>query len=75
MFGLLCLFKERGDEINLIVATDGSLGSSNPTSNLAKIRADETRDALKELSIPKLLKIKDGQLGNEFLHQKKYSMK
>ena len=40
MFGLLCLFKERGDEINLIVATDGSLGSSNPTSNLAKIRAD-----------------------------------
>ena len=71
MFGLLCLFKERGDEINLIVATDGSLGSSNPTSNLAKIRADETRDALKELSIPKLLKIKDGQLGNEFLHKKK----
>ena len=63
MFGLLCLFKERGDEINLIVATDGSLGSSNPTSNLAKIRADETRDALKELSIPKLLKIKTVNLG------------
>ena len=70
MFGLLCLFKERGDEINLIVATDGSLGSSNPTSNLSKIRANETKDALKEFSIPKLLKIKDGELGNEFLHQK-----
>ena len=27
MFGLLCLFKERGDQINLIVATDGSLVS------------------------------------------------
>ncbi len=71
MFGLLCLFKERGDEINLIVATDGSLGSSKPTANLAAIRANETREALKELSIPKILKIKDGQLGNEFSHQKK----
>ena len=71
MFGLLCLFKERGDEINLIVATDGSLGSSSPTLTLKKIRANETKDALRDLSIPKLLKIKDGQLGNDFLHQKK----
>ena len=42
MFGLLCLFKKRGDKINSIVATDGSLGSAKPDPKLAKVRANET---------------------------------
>ena len=71
MFGLLCLFKKRGDKINSIVATDGSLGSAKPDPKLAKVRANETKYALKELCIPTLLDIKDGQLGNQISHQRK----
>lgn len=71
MFGLLCLFKKRGDTINSIVATDGSLGSAKPDPKLAKVRANETKHALKELCIPTLLNIKDGQLGNQISHQRK----
>ena len=44
---------------SILVATDGSLGSAKPDPKLAKVRANETKHALKDLCIPtlKLLKM------------------
>ena len=34
MYGILALFKNRGDIVNTIIATDGSLGGEGPKRNL-----------------------------------------
>lgn len=70
MFGLLYLFKKRGDLVKIVIATDGSLGSSETISNLSEIRLKETQKGLKEISSPIMLNIKDGHLGDDITHKK-----
>ena len=70
MFGLLCCFKQKGNEISMIVATDGSLGGNNLKNKLVINRKTETKKGLKKLGIPLFLNIKDGSLGNEAKHTK-----
>ena len=70
MFGLLAAFKKEGKELHLIVATDGSLGGLDSPSNLKKIRAKETKSALKNLGKLHLLGLPDGHLGDDISHRK-----
>lgn len=62
MFGLLSIYLERGDEINLIVATDGSAGSVSTNKNLAQIRKNETIKALQDIAVPDMLGFHDSML-------------
>ena len=70
MFGLLTLFKERGDQIFLMIATDGSMGGANKGELLKEKRKLETISALKKLSLPVFLDIPDGELGDDLQHKK-----
>ena len=70
MFGLLTLFKERGDQIFLMIATDGSMGGANKGELLKEKRKLETISALKKLSLPVFLDIPDGELGDDPQHKK-----
>jgi len=70
MFGLLTLFKERGDEVYLMIATDGSMGGANKGELLKNKRKFETISALKNLSSPIFLDITDGELGDDSQHKK-----
>jgi len=70
MFGLLTLFKERGDQVFLIIATDGSMGGTNKGEILKNKREIETISALKNLSLPIFLEIPDGELGDDPQHKK-----
>ena len=70
MFGLLTLFKERGDEVYLMIATDGSLGGANKGELLKNKRKLETIAALNNLSSPVFLNIPDGELGDDPQHKK-----
>jgi len=70
MFGLLTLFKERGDEIYLMIATDGSLGGANKGELLKNKRKLEAITALKNLSSPIFLDITDSELGDDPQHKK-----
>ena len=63
MYGILSCFKKNGNKIFLTVATDGSQGGKNVNNNLSGIRALETKKALKNLGILKLLNLRDGNLG------------
>ena len=65
MFGLISVLRERGDEIHLIVATDGSLGGDKKKYNLKKVRSAETSKALKNLGKVHLLGLSDGFLGDD----------
>ena len=62
MFGLLSVYANRGDQIGLIIATDGAAGSVLSNKSLSNIREIETRKALKDLGDPNLLGIPDGHL-------------
>ena len=62
MFGLLSICVNRGDEISLIVATDGSAGSVSINKNLVQIRKNETTKALQDIGIPDMLGFHDGML-------------
>lgn len=70
MFGLLMIFKNRGDHVSLIVATDGSQGGKISGEKLQKTRAVETTLGLKKLGKPILLNFPDGQLGEQIDHKK-----
>ena len=70
MFGLLSVLKKEDNELHLIVATDGSLGGTDSPSDLKKIRAKETKLALKNLGKLHLLDLPDGRLGDEISHKK-----
>ena len=63
MYGLLSIYKNRGDEVLLCVATDGSLGGSEHGEELALKRKNETIEGLKLLGKPDFLNLKDGRLG------------
>ena len=65
MFGFLNACLERGDNIFMAVATDGSLGGIQPGQKLANIRESETKTALFNLGTPKMLGFTDGNLHNE----------
>ena len=63
MYGFLAACRERGDKINLIVATDGAAGGSKPGPELARTRSNEARNGLRKLGKADLLGLPDGQLG------------
>ncbi len=67
MFGLLMLCKQRGDEVNCIIATDGSQGGKG-IKDLKSKRYAETKKALDILCKPKLLNFPDGKLGLDTNH-------
>ena len=55
-YGLLAACKDRGDEVHLAVATDGSAGAvAGQDNTLAERRAAETKVALSLLAAPVLL--------------------
>jgi len=62
MYGFLAAGRDRGDQINLIVATDGAAGGDEPGPELACRRAGEARDGLQHLGVPRLLDLPDGRL-------------
>jgi len=62
MYGMLSVYLNRGDEIYMIVVTDGSAGDVLAKSNLAEIRKQETTNALKRFGKPIFLEFSDGQL-------------
>ena len=49
MYGFLASCKSRGDEIYMIVATDGGAGKVIEKSNIVEIRKNETIMGLKKL--------------------------
>ena len=62
-YGLLAACKDRGDELHLAVATDGSAGAvAGQDNTLAERRAAETKIALSLLAAPVLLGLPDGVL-------------
>ena len=64
MFGLLSVYLSRGDEIGLIVATDGAVGNVLSNKSLSIIRKKETINALMNLGKPDLLEFPDGKLSD-----------
>ena len=64
MFGLLSIYSNRGDEIGMIVATDGAAGNVISNKSLSKKRKKETINALMDLGEPDLLGFPDGQLSD-----------
>lgn len=61
-YGFLAACRERGDRLNLIVATDGAAGGPEPGPALAQRRADEAVAGLAELGVPVMLDLPDGRL-------------
>lgn len=70
MYGLLSIFKDRGDQIFTIIATDGGKGGADKKEILIKKRMQESNLALKNLSTPIFLGIPDGELGDDPHHKK-----
>ena len=68
MFGILCHFKNKGDSVNLLIATDGSLGGKGNKENLKNKRKNEAVLGLKYLGKPLFLEIQDGMLGAKENH-------
>ena len=64
MYGLLAAAAARGDNLHLVVATDGAAGGSDPGPALAKQRAAEARVGLAELGDAHLLNLPDGHLSS-----------
>ena len=62
MYGLVALYKKRGDTIHLAVATDGAAGKLNNFKNLKVTREYETINALKLIGTPDFLGLPDGKL-------------
>ena len=70
MYGLLTIFKERGDEIITIIVTDDSKGGRQKGDILKKKRKKEALLGLKKLASPIFLDIPDGELGDDPEHKK-----
>jgi len=68
MFGLISIFKDRGDQIFTMIATDGGKGGSVMDELLIQKRKKETIDGLLQLSKPIFLNIPDGELGEKHQH-------
>ena len=52
MYGLISIFKKRGNQVFTMVATDGARGGYQKDDLLIKQRAKETISSLKDLSTP-----------------------
>tara|TARA_A100001015_G_scaffold310795_1_gene412828 strand:+ start:4779 stop:5468 length:690 start_codon:yes stop_codon:yes gene_type:complete len=70
MYGLVCIYKNEGNQVFTMVATDGAKGGSQQDEFLIKQRAEETTAGLKNLSTPIFLNIPDSELGEDSVHQK-----
>ena len=70
MFGFLLICKLNDHNIEMTIATDGSLGGVTKDDNLSKKRKKETIRGLKLLGKPSFLDIPDGFLGNSSEHLK-----
>ncbi len=70
MYGLLSIYKNNGNQIYAMIATDGSKGGTQKSFDLVKKRAEETVAGLKKLSLPIFLNIPDGELGEDPAHRK-----
>ncbi len=70
MYGLLSIFKNRGDEVFTMIATDGAKGGAIKEELLIKKRKKETILGLKKLALPIFLNIPDGELGVDPMHKK-----
>ena len=64
MYGLLAKCKNRGDQIDMIVVTDGAAGNVKINKNLKAIRKKETCNGLKNLGKPVFFDLPDGKLSN-----------
>lgn len=77
MYGCLAAMKARGDQLTLIVATDGAKGvtldGDKPGAELAAKRAIETHQGLAKLGTPQLLGLPDGGLSTAPDAQEKIS--
>ena len=62
MFGLLSIFKERGDNVITMIATDGAAGSKKFDSELKNKRYREALLGLKKINKPIFLDESDGNL-------------
>ena len=62
-YGTLAACRDRGDRVNLVVATDGAAGGDDPGPALAASRAIEAQRGLSRLGDPILLELPDGRLG------------
>ena len=62
MYGFLSICRDRGDQIFLGIATDGSAGGEHKGLELSKKRKNETTKALCDFSKPKFLNSQDGKL-------------
>ncbi|MDC0092790.1 PIG-L family deacetylase [Alphaproteobacteria bacterium] len=70
MYGLVSIFKEKGNQVFTIIATDGAKGGSLPDDLLIKKREEETIGGLKKISAPIFLNIPDSELGYDPIHKK-----
>ena len=70
MYGLVSIYKNEGNQVFTMVATDGAKGGSQEDDLLTKQRAEETTAGLKDLSAPIFLNIPDGELGETPEHKK-----
>ena len=73
MFGFLKACIDRGDNVFVSVATDGSKGNIKTQANLAKIRHNETKKGLVEIGKPIMLDFEDGNLHDEKSAKEKIS--
>ncbi len=70
MYGLVSIYKNEGNQVFTMVATDGAKGGSQQDDILIKQRAEETTAGLKDLAAPIFLNIPDSELGEDPVHQK-----
>ena len=70
MYGLVCIYKNEGNQVFTMIATDGAKGGSQEDNLLTKQRAEEATAGLKDLSTPIFLNIPDSELGEDPVHQK-----
>lgn len=71
MYGFLCICRDRGDQIFLSIATDGSAGGDKKGIDLSKKRYEETINALYDFARPTFLNSEDGKLSydNSFVYK------
>jgi len=63
MFGALCAYAARGDELAFAIATDGSKGGKGDPGALSRLRKQEASDAAALIGVtPQFLDFPDGEL-------------
>ncbi len=70
MYGLVSIYKKRGNEVYTMIATDGAKGGVPGDKHLSFKREQEAIEGLKKLSKPTFLNIPDGELGEDPEHRK-----